>query len=167
MYKREEIQERVVEIAREISENHNHPTPPLMICLLKGGFMFFSDLVKNMSLLCDIDFIKVNSYDGTESKDIKISLGLDTGIMGRNIYLVDDILDSGKTMNYLVKELFPFNPSSINLVTMFKRYNSPKIENHIYGFELDNDDFIYGYGMNDLNGLGRNLDYVDKINILK
>lgn len=168
MFTRKQIQARVEELATHISNNHLDPlNPPVMICVLKGGFMFFSDLVKNMNIDCEIDFIKVKSYDEKERKEIKVYSILTTNTKGKDIYLVDDFLDSGNTIKHLILFESFTNPRSITPVTLFKRYNSPKLKNHLYGFEVKGDDFLYGYGMNDLDGLGRNLDYVSGVSILK
>lgn len=168
MFTRKQIQARVEELATHISNNHLDPlNPPVMICVLKGGFMFFSDLVKNINIDCEIDFVKVKSYDGTERKEIKVSSPLTVSIVGKDVYLVDDFLDSGNTIKHLIWWLNLHTPNSIIPVTLLKRYNSPKLENHLYGFKVKGNNFLYGYGMNDLDGLGRNLECINEVNILK
>ena len=116
--------------------------------------MFFTDLVKHMGD-CEIDFISAKSYEGTTQGEIRILKTITTDITGKDVYLIDDIYDSGNTMNRLIKHLQYNNPKSITPITLFKKHysNSPNL---IHGFELTNEHWLIGYGLDAENGLKRN-----------
>jgi hypoxanthine phosphoribosyltransferase len=152
LFTEQEIKNKVGEIAFKLKKNH-HDLPPVFICVLNGAFMFFTDLVKHMGD-CEIDFINAKSYQGTKQGEITIIDSIKADIEGKDVYLVDDIYDSGNTMNYLVEYMKIKEPKSITLVTLCKRKDI-EFPNHIYGFEL-NDEWIVGMGCNDENGFNRN-----------
>lgn len=151
-------------LAKQISDHHrDDKSPVVFICLLNGGFMFFSDLVKNCKFDFECDFMRVKSYVGKKKQgDIKITKDLEVPIKGKNIYLVDDIFDTGNTMKAVVEYLNLKKPSSINLVTLAKRKINkwnPKepeeVDTFRYGFDLD-EEWVIGYGMDNDKGLCRN-----------
>ena len=155
LFNNSEIQNAVTQIANTISEKHfNDPKPPVMICVLNGSFMFFSDLVQALNIDCEIDFIRAKSHVGKESYHVHILKSIEVSIQGKDIYLVDDILDSGKTLLKLKSHLEVFKPKSINFVTLFKKHTS-NIES-ISGITLYNEKWLFGYGMDNVNGLMRN-----------
>lgn len=148
----------VKKIAKHITEQ-KHPSPPVMICVLNGAFMFFTDLVKEIKMDCEIDFIRVKSYEGKEQYDIKILKDIESNIDGKNIYIIDDILDSGNTMKALIKHLsHRHKPRSITPIVLFKRYDNEWPVAH--GIELKDETWIHGYGLDNEKGLGRNLPYI-------
>jgi len=155
-----EIKNKVGEIAYNLKKRQ-HSQPPVFICVLNGAFMFFTDLVKQIGE-CEIDFISAKSYEGTTQGEIKLLKDITTNISDKDIYLVDDIYDSGNTMNFLSKHLQQYNPKSITLVTLFKKYYS-KNNDLIYGFELTNEHWLIGYGLDAENGLKRNQKYITGI----
>jgi hypoxanthine phosphoribosyltransferase len=152
-----EIQNKVGEIAYNIKKR-NHDKPPVFICVLNGAFMFFTDLVKRVGE-CHIDFISAKSYDGTSQGEIRILKSIDIDITNKDVYIVDDIYDSGNTMNRLIKHLNYHNPKSITPVTLFKRHSS-KNDNLIHGFDLENEYFLIGYGLDASDGTKRNLKHI-------
>jgi len=156
----EEIQTRVKEIAAELNESHAGKTP-IFLAILNGSFIFVSDLLKNITLGCEISFVKLASYIGTSSTgEITTLIGLSESLKGKDIIIVEDIIDTGRTMKNLLEILHDHSPGSITIVTLlFKK--EALIENitpdHV-GFEVP-DKFLVGYGL-DYNGMGRNLDKI-------
>jgi len=148
-------------LAKKINDEHrNDSTPVVMVCILNGGFMFFSDLVKQIIIPVEIDFIRCKSYYGKKQGDLVVSKDLETKIKGKHVYLVDDILDSGNTMKAVTKFLSVKEPKSITpVVAIFKEsLDFPKVL-HILKQETDSifDPWYIGYGMDDENGHNRNL----------
>ena len=109
-------------LAKRISDKHRgDATPIVMVCILNGGFMFFSDLVKQITAPIEIDFIRCKSYFGKKQGDLVITKDLETKIKGKHVYLIDDILDSGNTMIAVKKFLQVKEPKSITpVVTIYK-----------------------------------------------
>ena len=120
--------------------------------------MFFTDLVKHVDE-CEIDFIRAKSYMGITQTSVSISKSIEVDIARKDVYLVDDIYDTGETMKELIKHLSLNDPKSITPVTLFKRWSS---HNHdlIYGFELENDSWLVGYALDDDKGIRRNLKHI-------
>lgn len=159
------IIEAVRNIAWEISNKPIHNDKPIvLVCVLNGAIMFFSDLLKNIKVDCEIDFVRVKSYNGEEQGEITISKKPELNLHDKNIYIIDDIYDSGKTMRFLIKEIKKHLPNSITPVTLFKRNRNLDLSppELIYGIDLEGDDFIAGYGM-DLDGLKRNLPFIFEV----
>jgi hypoxanthine phosphoribosyltransferase len=148
-----QIQSAVTKIA-DIINNKKHDEPPIFICLLNGAFMFFSDLIKQIDK-CEIDFMRVKSYPN----EILITANNTSYIKGKDVYVIDDICDSGNTLDFIIKNLKNQGVKSITPTTLFKRYNI-EYENLIYGIELKNEYYVIGYGLDDLNGLNRNKKYI-------
>lgn len=162
LFTEKELQNRVYEISQQIN---NIPTtqPPVLICVLNGAFMFFTDLVKNIDK-CHIDFIQCKSYVDNKQYQLTITKNKDINIEGRDVYLIDDIYDSGVTMDTLYEKLQQENPKSLTVVTLFKRWDSPHQNyNNINGFLLQDESFLVGYGLDDEKGLSRNLPYIKGI----
>lgn len=133
-------------------------TQPLFICVLNGAFMFASDLIKKVDFFPEISFVKISSYQGLQtSGTIKNLIGLNEDISGRDIILIEDIIDSGLTMQYLLTELNSRHPKSVSIATLLFKPDAFKGEYEVdyIGFEIPND-FVVGYGM-DYDGFGRNL----------
>jgi hypoxanthine phosphoribosyltransferase len=160
LFTEKEIQNKVSELAYHIKKT-KHEEPPVFICVLNGAFMFFTDLVKQIDD-CYIDFIRAKSYTDTTQGEIRILKSIDIDIEGKNVYLVDDIYDSGNTMNRLIKHLNYQKPKSITPVTLFKKHysNNPDL---IYGFELHDEQWLIGYGLDASDGTQRNLTYIKGI----
>lgn len=163
LFNREDIQKGIEKIADQIMDTPNRYDinhAPIFICVLNGAFVFFSDLIREMPLDINVDFIRVKAYDGKMFKELKIIKDLELDIKDREIFLVDDIYDTGQTINKLIEHLEEFNPKQITPVTLFKRQGSIAPKNLIYGIDVEDDSFLVGYGMNDENDFGRNLSEV-------
>lgn len=131
---------------------------PVFVGVLNGSFMFMADLMKEIDIASEVTFVKVASYQGEESKAIKEVIGLNIDLKGREVIVVEDIVDTGKTMDYLLREIKKQEPASLAVCTLLKKpgkilYNF--LETVYIGFEIS-DEFVVGYGL-DYNGLGRNL----------
>jgi hypoxanthine phosphoribosyltransferase len=143
-----EIQKRVAEIAAHINENYADKKP-LFLGVLNGAFLFAADLFKNITAPCEISFIRVSSYQGTQSSGVvKNLIGLNMDISNRHIIVIEDIVDTGDTMQYLLAELALKNPASVKLATMvFKpeALNHPLTPDYV-GFTVP-PKFLVGYGL--------------------
>jgi len=150
------IQKRVIEIGTSINEDFENKIP-IFIPILNGAFMFAADLLKEICIPCEVSFVKVASYHGENTTGkVHEVLGLQTEIRGRHIILVEDIVDTGLTMNQLVKAFLKLEPASLSIATLFVKPEALQVELPLTykGFEIENK-FIVGYGL-DYNGQGRN-----------
>lgn len=157
----EEIQARVRELGAQITKDYEGKTP-LFVGVLKGCFTFMADIVRACDLMCTIDFMAVSSYgDGTVSTGaVKIVKDLSENIEGRDVIIVEDILDSGNTLNYLIKYMNDRKPASIRVVTLMDkpdRRTAPVKADYV-GFTIP-DAFVVGYGL-DYSQHYRNLPYI-------
>ncbi len=158
---KEMIEKRVIELGREITQKFEG-SEPLFIGVLKGSYVFMADLMRHVDLKCSMDFMAVSSYGSgtTSSGAVKINKDLNEDISGRHVIIVEDILDSGVTLNYLCGYLENRKPASITLVTLLdkpSRRKSP-IKADFVGFEVP-DEFVVGYGL-DYAEKYRNLPFV-------
>ena len=148
-------------LAKQINDAHRgDPTPVVMVCILNGGFMFFSDLVKELTIPVELDNIRCKSYYGRKQGDMVVSKDLETKIKGKHVYLVDDIVDSGNTMKAVMKFLSVKEPKSMTPVaTIYKENVDFDKVLHILYQDVDSlfDPWYIGYGMDDEKGHNRNL----------
>ncbi len=159
----EDIQTVVSDLAKQISLDYRDKTP-LFIGVLNGSFIFLSDLVRSYNGDCEMSFVKYTSYEGTSSTG-KITTDLAfPGIEGRDVIVVEDIVDTGNTLAHIYKELENANAASIAVVSLFLKPEVYKKDFKIdyVGKEIPNK-FIVGYGL-DYNGLGRNLPEIYQLN---
>ncbi|WP_077612606.1 hypoxanthine phosphoribosyltransferase [Clostridium sp. Marseille-P2415] len=161
----EEVAERVKEVADEISRDYEGK-PLHLICILKGGVFFTCELAKRIRLPLTMDFMSVSSYGaGTVSSGIvKIVKDLDDPIEGKDVLIVEDIIDSGNTLSYLIEVLKQRNPNSIQLCTLLdkpERRVKKQVEVKYTCFTVP-DEFIIGYGL-DYDQIYRNLPYIGVI----
>lgn len=160
LFTQAEIETRVKSLATQVSyQNNPENQSRVMIGVLNGAFMFFTDLVRNMEVDCEIDFIQAKSYLGQVQDRVDILKDINIDIKGKDVFLVDDIYDSGNTMKRLVAHLQSKGPKSITPVTLFKRSYS-YMEDLIYGFELHNEAWLVGYGLDATNGTKRNQPFI-------
>lgn len=145
-------------IAKQISDDHRGDrTPIVMVGLLNGAFMFYADLVRNMNIDVECDFMRVKSYVSKNKQgDIQITKDLETPIKGKHVYLVDDILDSGNTMKAVIDYLEVKKPSSISIVTLITRETSPIPKQKSYHAFTIKDEWLVGFGMDNDKGYARN-----------
>ena len=156
----EEIRRHVAEIGEKISRDFADKDP-IFVGVLKGCFIFMADLMRYVTIHCSMDFMAVSSYAGTTSTGaVKINKDLNQDIEGRHLILVEDILDSGVTLNYLKNYLMVRRPASITIATLMDKPARRKAD--IYAdyscFEIP-DAFVVGYGL-DYNERYRNLPYI-------
>jgi hypoxanthine phosphoribosyltransferase len=153
----ETIQQRIKEIAAEINKEYAGKRP-LFIAILNGSFMFASDLFKNLDIEAELCFIKLASYKGMKSSGkVVTSIGLDDDLFGKEVVIVEDIVDTGKTLHNFLPKLLHMQPKSLKIVTLLHKSEAtefPLTLNHV-GFDIPNK-FVVGYGL-DYDGLGRNL----------
>jgi hypoxanthine phosphoribosyltransferase len=157
----QEIQEAVAEMARELDAEYANDQP-LVICVLRGAVAFMADLIKAMTIPLEMDFMAVSSYGAAtrSSGVVRILKDLDEEISGRRLIIVEDIVDSGLTLQYLLEMLQQRDPKDIRVVTMVKKDKPDAIEVQVdrVGFTVP-DEFVVGYGL-DYAGRYRNLPYI-------
>jgi len=157
MISRKEIEEVVSHLANRINSDYADKTP-LLLGVLNGAFIFMADLVRKLSVPCEISFVKYASYSGTQSTGTARELiGLNEKMKGRDVIVVEDIVDSGITMEQLLKDLKRHQPASVRLACFFLKPEAFQGTFNIdyLGMKIPND-FIVGYGL-DYDGFGRNL----------
>lgn len=156
-FSKEIINSRIKQIANQLSNKFTNDYP-VIIGVLNGSFIFLADLVRLFEFDCEIDFIKANSYIGKKSSG-KVILDKDVSIdlKDRRVVLVEDIIDSGLTVEFLYEHILSFAPKDITIVTLLSKKNNYKLnfDVDIIGFEIGSD-FVVGYGL-DLNQRYRNL----------
>ena len=157
----EQIRERVREMGRALSEDYGDETP-ILVNILKGGFIFLADLVRAMDVHCELDFMVVSSYeDKTESSGVvRILSDLGLNIEGRHVLIVEDIVDTGLTLEYLRELLLARNPTSLKIITLLDKHERRRVPvplDHV-GFRIP-DEFVVGYGL-DYAQRYRNLPYI-------
>lgn len=159
------IQAKVREIGRRITRDYQGKSP-LFICILKGACLFFADLIRNIHLPLSVDYISVASYgSSTESSgEVQLIKDLDTAIDGRDVLLVEDIVDTGLTLAYLRHVFEARRPASLKIVTLLSKPSRRKVDVEIdyIGFEIP-DRFVVGYGL-DFDQRYRNLPYISVYN---
>ncbi|MBE7170955.1 MAG: hypoxanthine phosphoribosyltransferase [Williamsia sp.] len=159
----EEIQEKIVAIADTLNRDYQHKKP-LFIAILNGAFMFASDLFKCINIEAEICFIKLASYKGTKSSgQVITAIGLDTDLVGRHLVVLEDIVDTGKTLDAFLPQLRNQQPASLTIAALLQKPDALlyPLEVQYVGFKIP-DKFVVGYGL-DYNGLGRNIDRIYKL----
>lgn len=151
------IQHRVKELAQQIDEDYAGKRP-LFIAILNGSFMFAADLFKYLHIEAEISFIKISSYKGMQSSGrVVTTIGLDDDLFGRDVILLEDIVDTGKTLHNFLPRLEHQQPRSLRLATLLHKPEATEypLQLDYIGFSIPNK-FVLGYGL-DYDGLGRNL----------
>jgi hypoxanthine phosphoribosyltransferase len=162
------IEQEVIELAiKRIAQQINADLKdknPIFLAVLNGSFMFAGELMKEVTIPSEITFVRLASYRGTTTtENVQEVLGLNEGIEGRDVVIVEDIVDSGHTMTSLLKELGNYKPASIKIATLLFKPAAlvKKLDLDYVALEIPND-FIVGYGL-DYDGYGRNLKDIYKI----
>jgi len=153
----ETILQRVKEIAATISKDYSGKRP-LFIAILNGSFMFASDLFKQLSIEAELCFIKLASYKGLKSSgNVVTSIGLEDDLFGKDVIIVEDIVDTGKTLHNFLPKLRHQQPKSLKIAALLHKSEATEypLELNYIGFDIPNK-FVVGYGL-DYDGLGRNL----------
>ena len=156
----EEIVERSIELGKQITEDYKN-NPPLVVALLRGSVPFLAELIQHIDLDIQYDFMDVSSYDGTESiGDIKIIKDLDSSIKGVDILLVEDIVDTGRTIHSVCEMLMHKGAKSVKVITLLDKPSRRvcHCKADYVGFEVENE-FVVGYGL-DFNQRYRCLPYI-------
>ena len=160
---KKDIAKRIQEIARKISDRYDKKDP-ILIGILNGSFIFIADLIRALEINCEVDFLKISSYKGKKSTgDIVMSKSLDLDIENRSIIIVEDIIDSGMSIEFIYNYLKDFNPKDISIVSLLAKKSISKLNFKIdfIGFEISSE-FVVGYGL-DYNQRFRNLDSIYKL----
>ncbi|MGM9680295.1 MAG: hypoxanthine phosphoribosyltransferase, partial [Eubacteriales bacterium] len=147
MYSAEEIRERISSLAAELKTEYADKNP-LVVAILKGSVMFFADLTREMDFPLNMEFMSVSSYgSGTTSRDLRFRKDLDHPIEGRHVLLVEDIIDSGKTLYVLKNRLLERNPASVKICALLdkKARRVSPIDADYVGLPCE-DEFVVGYG---------------------
>ena len=155
---KDDINNRLKEMANQLSEKYCDECP-VIIGILNGSFVFMADLIRKIDFECEIDFMKVNSYVGKEtSGKVQLEKDININIENRKVIIVEDIIDSGLTMDYLHKHISAYNPKDITIVTLLLKNNNHTLNFNIdiVGFEITSE-FVVGYGL-DLDQRFRQLD---------
>lgn len=156
------IQSRIKELGRQIEADYPESEEIHMVCVLKGGFVFMSDLVRSMTARVTLDFIAVSSYGaGTKSSgEVRFQKDLDTSLEGRHVIVVEDIVDTGLTLKYLQEILRSRAPKSLKTACLLSKPSRRKVVVPVeyIGFTIE-DKFVVGYGL-DYAGRYRNLPYI-------
>lgn len=151
------LQERITAIAAQLSEDYKG-RKPIFVAILNGSFMFAADLFKHMTIDVELCFIKLASYKGTKSTgNVITAIGMDTDIFGRDVIIIEDIVDTGKTLSEFLPQLEHQQPASLSIVSLLHKPDATvfPIDIKYLGFSIPNK-FVVGYGL-DYDGLGRNL----------
>lgn len=151
-----DIQQRIAELATQINRDY-HDKQPLMVVVLNGAVLFAADLFKQLTMPCEITFLRVSSYQKTASTgQIRQLLGLSEPITDRDVIVVEDIVDTGLTLGDVCDQLRESRPASLTVATLLFKPEALKRQLHLdyVGFEIENR-FVVGYGL-DYDGLGRN-----------
>jgi hypoxanthine phosphoribosyltransferase len=157
------IAEAIERIANQINQDYSDKNP-LFIAILNGSFIFAADIFKKISIPAEISFIKLASYQGTKSTgNVITAIGLETDLFERNVIVLEDIIDTGKTLSAFLPQLEHQQPKSLKVCTLLHKKAATKypITIDYLGFEIP-DLFVVGYGL-DYNGYGRNLDQIMQI----
>lgn len=154
----EKIQEAIAKMAVNINNDYQKKDTPLFISILNGSFMFTADLFKHIDFVCEVTFLKLTSYKGTASTGaVRQLIGVNEAIEGRDVIVLEDIVDTGITLEQILGQLKSFEPASVRVASLLFKPEAYQKDLHIdyIGMEIPND-FIVGYGL-DYDGLGRNL----------
>ena len=161
LFSKEQLAKRIKELAAQLDKDYAGKTP-LMVAILKGSVMFFTDLIREMTLPLEIDFMSISSYgSGVKSAgEVKMIKDLDNKIEGKDVIIVEDIVDSGYTMKYLTHLLEARNPSSIKICALLDKPSRRETDVAVdyKGFEVGNE-FVVGYGL-DYAARYRNIPFI-------
>lgn len=160
LFSQEQLAARVEELGRQISTDYRGKTP-LFVGILRGSILFYADLMKQISIDCNMDFMCLSSYCGTSSTgQVRTMLDLRESIKNRHVVIVEDIVDTGLTLQYLLENLQSRGAASIEVCCLLNKPCNRKVDIHpkYVGFEVENE-FVIGYGL-DYNELYRNLPYI-------
>lgn len=162
------LQKRVAELGQQISAEYADCEDLLLLCILKGGVMFLCDLTRHITVPHEIDFLAISSYGKgvrESSGNVRIDMDLSEGVTGRHLLIVEDIIDSGQTLSFVMDVLKARRPASLKLCTLLDKPSKRTVPISIdyTGFEIPNK-FVFGYGL-DLDEKFRNLPFIGVVNL--
>lgn len=164
----DEIKKTVEKIGAELTQKFKGQKV-VAVCVLKGSFLFYSDLIRHIDTDITCEFFGVSSYHGgtSSSGEVKVTLDLSSPVEGAHVILIEDIVDTGLTMNYLKKSIEARKPASLTTVTLLEKPEALKVPCKLdyVGFKIKND-FVVGYGL-DYQGFYRNLPYIAQVQNLQ
>ena len=152
LFTSEQIQARIQQLADQIDSDFADKHP-IFLPVLNGSFRFASDLMHHIAIPAEMDFIKIKSYQGTDSNELEEVTGLDTSLRGRDVIIVEDIVDTGQTLTHLLEMLKAHEPSSIKVCSLLSKSAKHSHQIDYLGFDIE-DHFVIGYGL-DLDGKHR------------
>jgi len=159
---KEEISAKVKELADRITEDYEDSDSLVVVCILKGASVFFADLIRKINRQVQIDFMSISSYGNSRSSSgvVQIRKDLDINIFGKDVLIIEDIMDSGQTLAYLTEMLSARDPSSLKICALLDKPERrvADIQPDYCGFEIP-DEFVVGYGL-DYSEKYRNLEYI-------
>ncbi|MGC9399399.1 MAG: hypoxanthine phosphoribosyltransferase [Anaerolineae bacterium] len=145
-----ELEARIKTLAEEMNAVYSDEDLPLLICILKGAFMFLADLVRHLDFRHEVDFMEISSYGASTKSSgvVRILLDLSTSIEGRHVVIVEDIVDTGRTLHYILRNLRTRHPASLRVASLLNKPSRREIEVPVdfVGFEVPNE-FVMGYGL--------------------
>jgi hypoxanthine phosphoribosyltransferase len=158
----ERLQARIRQLAEQIEADYRHVERPLLLCVLKGAFIFLSDLSRLLDMPHEVDFMAISSYGSRTSSSgaVRIVLDLKEDIGGRHILIVEDIIDSGRTLAYMRRNLLARSPASLRICTLLDKPSRRAVDVPVdyVGFDVP-DEFVVGYGL-DFDQLYRNFPFI-------
>jgi hypoxanthine phosphoribosyltransferase len=166
----DELQGRIAELGKQISEDYKDSKQLLLICILRGAVIFMSDLSRHINVPHAMDFMAISSY-GTGNRSfsgvVRINMDLNTNIFEKDVLIVEDIIDSGHTLAYVLEMLSTRKPKSLHICTLLDKVDRREVEVPIRytGFQIPNE-FVFGYGL-DLDELYRNLPFIGVVDLEK
>ncbi|NIZ46993.1 hypoxanthine phosphoribosyltransferase [Entomospira nematocerorum] len=156
------LAKRIEELGKELTERYKNHADLVIICTLKGSVLFVADLIRHMDIPLEIDFISIASYHGglTSTGDLRVLHGMSTDVKGRPVLIVEDIVDTGRTLTKLKEMLAEMHPSSVEVCALLDKPSRRvvSIESEYVGFTIE-DLFVVGYGL-DYQQLYRNLPFI-------
>lgn len=157
------LQKRIEELGRQISADYAGCDSLTLICILKGGVMFLTDLTRHIDVPHEVDFMAASSYGTgarTSAGHVRIDMDITTSITGRHVLIVEDIIDSGHTLRFVMDTLHARHPASLRLCALLNKASRREVEIPLdyVGFEIENK-FVFGYGL-DLDEKFRNLPFI-------
>jgi hypoxanthine phosphoribosyltransferase len=159
----ETLNARIAELGQQISQDYAGCEELILICILKGGVMFLTDLTRHVDVPHEIDFMAVSSYGKgvrESNKNVRIDMDLRGGLAGKHVLIVEDIIDSGYTLKFVISMLQARKPASLSVCTLLGKPSRREVEIPVKytGFEIE-DKFVFGYGL-DLDEKFRNLPFI-------
>jgi hypoxanthine phosphoribosyltransferase len=162
------LQKRVAELGAQISSDYAETDDLVLICILKGGVMFLVDLSRHIEIPHEVDFLAVSSYGKgvrETTGNVRIDMDLGSNVTNRHVLIVEDIIDSGETLRFVMDVMLARHPASLKLCTLLNKPSRRRVQIPIdyVGFEIENK-FVFGYGL-DLDEKFRNLPFVGVVNL--